>query len=542
MPHDLAAGFATWLLAVPLGMAFAGIAGVPVQYGLYAVCLSSLGYALLGTSLHLHVGPTAAVSAVSAAIVAGLAGGDPERFVALSVLLALEVGVLLVIGGLLRAGMVAKFLSHPVLEGYIAGAAIYIAAGRMPALFGVASRHGNVFQEVAHLLGESGSWSLATLGVGLGSLALLVLLDRVAHRFPAALAAVALATLAAAAFRLPDHGVAVVGAVPGGLKLLSISGLGVTDAVSVLPGALALSALVFADSLALARVYALRHGYRLDPNREMMALGLANLASGFLSGIAVDASYSRTAAGEEAGGKTPLSSVVCSLLTLLTLVFFTGSLRYVPHAALSAVVIHAVSRLVRPRELIRLRRISRFDFALALGSLFGVLLFGVLKGIAVGVLLSLAGVVARVSRPHTAVLGVDESGERHGDLRESPGFRPYSPYLVIYRFDGPVIFANVDLLVEEIRELVEESSPRPAVVILDCEMVFDMDTTAARELRGLLDRLREGGTDLYLARVHAPLRRFMGREGLSEEVGRENIFPTVRDAARAFRLRYPDLS
>ncbi|MGQ9474982.1 MAG: SulP family inorganic anion transporter [Actinomycetota bacterium] len=542
MPHDVAAGFATWLLAVPLGMAFAGIAGVPVQYGLYAVCLSSLGYALLGTSLHLHVGPTAAVSAVSAAVVAGLAGGDPERFVALSVLLALEVGTLLVIGGLLRAGMVAKFLSHPVLEGYIAGAAIYIAVGRMPALFGVASLRGNVFQEVAHFLGESGSWSLATLGVGLGSLALLVLLDRLAHRFPAVLAAVALATFAAAAFRLPDHGVAVVGEVPGGLKSLSMSGLGVGDAVFILPGALALAALVFADSLALARVYALRHGYRLDPNREMMALGLANLASGFLSGIAVDASYSRTAAGAEAGGKTPFSSVICSLLTLLTLVFFTGSLRYVPYAALSAVVIHAVSRLVRPRELIRLRRISRFDFALALGSLFGVLLFGVLTGIAVGVLLSLAGVVARVSRPHTAVLGVDESGERHGDLRESPGFRPYSPYLVIYRFDGPVIFANVDLLIDEIRELVEESSPRPAVVILDCEMVFDMDTSAARELRGLLGRLREGGTDLYLARVHAPLRRFLGREGLTTEVGRENIFPTVRDAARAFRLRYPDLS
>ncbi|MDI6873818.1 SulP family inorganic anion transporter [Candidatus Solincola sp.] len=542
LPHDLAAGFATWLLAVPLGMAFAGIAGVPVQHGLYAVCLSSLGYALLGTCLHLHVGPTAAVSAVSAAVVAGPAGGDPRRFVALSVLLALETGVLLLLGGALRAGFVAKFLSHPVLEGYVAGAALYIAVGRLPAMFGLDPRGGNFFQEVANVLGRAGSWSFAALAVGVGCLVLLFTVDRAAPRFPAVLAVVALAMLASRAFHLPDRGVAVVGAVPGGLRLLSLSGLEVRDATTLLPGALALAALAFADSLALARACAIRHGYRLDPNREMVALGAANLASGLLSGIAVDASYSRTAAGEAAGGRTPLASIVCSLLTLLTMLLFTGLFRYIPHAALSAVVIFAVLRLVRPGEMLRLRRVSGSDFALALGSLFGVLLFGVLTGIGVGVLLSLAGVMARVSRPHTAVLGVDESGERHGDLREDRGFRPYSPYLVIYRFDGPIIFANVDLLVEEVLELVEGSRPRPLVVVLDCEMVFDMDTTAARELRRLLGKLREGGTELYLARVHAPLRGFLEREGLEVELGRENLFPTVRDAARAFRRRYPDLS
>ncbi len=542
LPRDLAAGFSTWVLAVPLGMAFAGIAGVPVQHGLYAVCLSSLGYALLGTCLHLHVGPTAAVSAVSAAVVAGPASGDPRRFATLSVLLALEVGVLLVLGGALKAGMVAKFLPHPVLEGYMAGAALYIAVGRVPALFGIHARGGNIFQEMGELLARSGSWSAAALAVGLGCLALLFILSRLAPRFPAVLAAVALAALASRAFDLAGSGVALVGAVPGGLRTLSLSGLRLEDAVVLFPGALALAALIFADSLALARNYALRHGYRLDPNREMMALGLANLASGALAGIAVDASYSRTAAGEVSGGRTPLAAVFCSLLTLLTLLFFTGLLRHVPHAALSAVVIFAVSRLVRPREILRLRGVSRPDFALALAAFFGVLLFGVLAGIAVGVLLALAAVVGRVSRPHTAVLGVDESGERHGDLEEDEGFRPYSPYLVIYRFDGPVIFANVDVLVEEVLDLAEGASPRPRVVVLDCEMVFDMDTTGAQELRRLLDKLREGGTELYLARVHAPLRRFLAREGLESEVGRENVFPTVRDAARAFRRRYPELS
>lgn len=541
LPRDISAGFATWLLAVPLGMAFAGIAGVPVQYGLYAVCLSSLGYALLGTCLHLHVGPTAAVSAVSAAVVAGPAGGDPRRFVALSVLLSLEVGAILLLGGLLRAGLVAKFLSHPVLEGYIAGAAVFIAVGRMPALFGLDAQGGNVFQEMAGLLGRREAWSLVTLVVGLGCLALLLLLHRLAPRFPGVLAAVVLASLATALLHLPDHGTAVVGTVPRGLRLASLSGLQVRDAVTLLPGALALAVLAFADSMALARAYALRHGYRLDPNREMAALGVANLASGLLSGIAVDASYSRTAAGEAAGGKTPLSSAVCSLLTLLTMLFFTGVFRYVPHSALSAVVIYAVSRLIHPGEILRLRDISRPDFALALGSFFGVLLFGVLAGITVGVLLSLLEVVARVSRPHTAVLGVDGSGERHGDLREATRFRPYSPHLLIYRFDGPLIFANVDLLVEEVIELVEGSHPRPRVLVLDCEAVFDMDTTAARELRRLLARLREGGTDLYLARVHSPLRAFLRREGLERELGAENIFPTVRDAARAHRSRYPEL-
>lgn len=520
-------------------MAFAGIAGVPVQYGLYAVCLSSLGYALFGTSLHLHVGPTAAVAAVSAAVVAGPAEGDPRRFVALSVLLALVVGALLVLGGVLRAGFLAKFLSHPVLEGYIAGAALYIAVGQLPRLFGVNSGGGNTFQELANILDRAASWSAPTLGVGLGCLALLLGLSCISPRFPAALATLALATLATWALRLPNHGVAVVGEVPRGLRLVSLSGVNLKDLAGILPGALAVALLAFADSMALARFYALKHGYQLDPDREMIALGAANFASGILMGIAVDASYSRTAVGEAAGGRTQLASLICSFLTLATLFLFTGFFRNVPLSALSALVVFAVSRLVRPGELKRLREVSTYDFALALGSLFGVLLFGVLTGIGIGILLSLAGVILRISRPHTAVLGVDESGERHGDLAERPECRPYSPYLVIYRFDGPLIFANVDVLVEETLGLVEGSRPRPLVLVLDCEMIFEMDTTASQELRRLRERLRGGGTELYLARVHAPVRKFLDREGLGQDIGRENIFPTVRDAVRAFRRRFP---
>lgn len=538
---DFAGGLTTWALTIPAAMAFAGIAGVPVQYGLYAACLAPLAYAVFGTSRHLNVGPAATVAAISAAAVTPLAGGDPQRYVTLTVALALMVGVLLLIGGLARLGSVAKFLARPVLDGYIVGTAVFIVVSQLDKLFGVPATGDNTFFLFADVFRRSAEWSWATLAVGAACLLMLYALHGLVPRLPAALTVMVLSIVFAYLFHLGDHGVSLVGDVPRGLTGLSLTGIGIQDLIKLLPAALGLLVVAFAESLALARVFAARHHYRIDANQEMIALGAANLGSGLLMGFAVDASFSRTAASEQAGGKTEAAFMFCSLLVLMTVIFLTGLFKYLPLATLAAVVIFAVGRLIDVRPFRRLRRVSRMDFALALGALFGVLVFGVLEGVLIGVFLSLAGFVLRSSRPHSAVLGVDYSGTRHGDLAERPDCKPVSPYLIIYRFDAPLIFSNADQFTGEILDLVEETDPRPLALIVDCEMIYEMDTTASDEFSELHRGLAGEGIEVLLARVHAPVLAFIRRDGVTEMVGEDNIFHTVRDAVAAFKERHPDL-
>lgn len=537
---DVTAGFTVWAATVPIAMAFAGIAGVPVQYGLYAACLSLVAYALFGTSRVLQVGPTAAIAAVSAATVTSLAGADPQRYIALTTLLALMAGVLLVMAGLLRAGLISKLLAKPVLEGYVVGAAIFIAVGQAHKLFGIQTSGSNTFAEFADVFRQAGSWSWTTVAVGAGSLFLLFVSSRLVPRLPVALSVLALSIVASYVFDLAAHGVALVGEVPGGVSWISLSGTTAGDILNLLPGALGLALLAFAESLAIARAFASGRRREIRPSQEMIALGAANIASGLLQGFAVDASFSRTAVGAQANSRTQLTSVICSVLVFATL-FLTWTLKYLPQATLGAIVIFAVAKLIAIKPFRRLQRSSRADYALALVALFGVLVFGVMVGILIGVGLSLAGLIIRTSRPHSAVLGVDGSGTRHGDIEERPECEPYSPYLVIYRFDAPLIFSNVDEFTGDIRRLAEGADPKPRAVIVDCEMVYEMDTTASDEFAALYEGLMEEGIELLIARVHAPVRAFMLRDGIVEVVGEENIFLTVRDAVQAFRDRHPDL-
>ncbi|MEW6554063.1 MAG: SulP family inorganic anion transporter [Actinomycetota bacterium] len=536
---DIAAAFTVWAATVPMAMAYAGIAGVPVQYGLYAACLSLVGYAVFGTSRIVNVGPTAAIAAVSAATVGAFAGSDPQRYVALSTALALAVGLLLIIGGLARAGFLAKFLAKPVLAGYMSAAAIFIAVSQAHKLFGIQTSGGNTFAEFADVFRQAGSWSWTTLALGAGCLLFLVISRRLAPRLPWALVLVVLASVIALAFDLGEHGVALVGEVPPGMTWPSMAGVGALDIVHLLPGAIGLALLAFAESLAIAKSFA-GDSREIDADQEMIGLGAANLGAGALSGFAVDASFSRTSINQQAGGRTQLSSIFCAALVFTTL-FLTSALKYLPQAALGAIVIFAVGRFIKVGPFVRYARSSRADYALALGAFFGVLIFGVMFGIIIGVALSLAGLILRTSTPHSAVLGVDDSGTQHGDIAERPECKPYSPYLIIYRFDAPLIFSNVDEFTDDIRGLVEGADPRPRTVIVDCEMIYEMDTTASDEFTALHAALAEEGVEVLVARVHAPVRSFMRRDGITARVGEENMFHTVRDAVRAFRERHPDL-
>jgi len=291
---------------------------------------------------------------------------------------------------------------------------------------------------------------------------------------------------------------------------------------------------VFAESLATAKVYSTKYGYRLDPNLEMVSYGMANLGSGLFQGFAVTGSVSKTAAGDAAGGKTELAMVFCSAMALLTILFLAGLFKYLPEATLAAVVIHAVARLIRFKELRRLYRVRKVDFLLAFSAFLGVLLFGLLEGILIGVLLSLVLFIERASSPHWAVLGVDDSGTRYGDLKEHPDYHPIHPELIVFRFDAPLIFSNADEFCDRIMRLVEEAEPSPRAVIVDGEDVFDIDTTAADKLIELQSGLAKKSVALSLARVHAPTLEAMRAMGVVDAVGKERVFPTIDDAVKAF--------
>jgi len=555
---DIVAALTVWALLVPEGLAYAGIAGVPPQYGLYAAPLALVAYALFGGSRHLIVGPTSTVAIVSAAVVAPLAasGGD-QRYLALTIALALLTGAILVLAGLARLGLVAKFLAKPVLDGFIIGLAYTIAIGQVGKLVGVHLSGDTALQKTVSLLGQAGAWSWLPFVVGAGSLILLLVIERYLQKAPAALVAVVLATLLAALLGLADRGLAVVGHVPGGLPGWQLTGLGLEDVYHLLPGALAVALVGYIESLAVAKAEAARLDYEVDANQEMVANGLANLGAGLFQGFVVNGSLSKSAAGEAAGGKTQVVALVCAVLALATVLFLTGLFTFLPEATLGAIVIMALRKYYSLASLKRLYRVRRADFALSASALVGVLLFGVLPGVVIGVVLSLALLILRESSPSSAVLGRRPDGDEFADLVTHPDYT-FVPGLLMYRFDGPLVFPTAERFAREVRALVRAGTPvagagaqamqhgtaaqewvrgpREPVraVVLDLEATADMDTTAADQLTDLVTGLRKAGIRIMLARLHAPVRDFMEKDGLVELVGADEIYPRVLDAVRSF--------
>jgi len=560
---DVLAGLTVWALLVPEALAYASIAGVPPQYGLYCAPFALLAYAVFGGSRTLMVGPSSTVAIVSASVVAPLAAGagsgaaGDARYLALTVALAILSGAALVAAGLARLGFVAKFLAKPVLDGFIMGLAFTIAFGQAGKMLGVHASGDTAVDKVVSIVGQAGDWAWLPLVVGGACLALLLLLERVVPRLPAALVVAALATVVSALLHLADHGLDTVGTIPGGLPDWALTGLGLEDLYHLLPGACTVALVGFTESIAIAKEQALRNDYRLDVDREMVANGLANVGSGLFQGFVVDGSLSKTAAGEHAGGHTQMVGIVVAALTFATILFLTGLFTALPEATLAAVVIVALWRYFKPQPLVRLFRVRKADFALSLSALLGVLVFGVLPGVVIGVVLSLALLIQRAGSPNSAVLGRDPGGTDFADMTTHPDFQTI-PGLVIYRFDGPLVFPNAERFVDEVRSLVKagpglgspagdrptpelaQGPPPPTPVtglIIDYEAVGDMDTTAADQFAGMVAVLQKQGVHVMLARVHAPVREFMRRDGLLERIeedGRAGVFARVADAVDAF--------
>ncbi len=532
---DLLAALSLWAVLVPQALAYGQLAGLPPVTGLYTALGAMLLYVLFGTSRYLNIGPESSVAILVASSLAPLAGADPDRYAALAALLALLVGALLLLGRLARLGVITRLLSAPVLTGYLAGSAIVIVGGQLTKITGIDLEDSSWPTVLGGLLQNLEQTNLWALGFAVGTALVVLLVARFAPRLPAPLVAVLLATAAVSVFGLADR-LDVVGSIDTGVPVPALPDAGVEDALRLLGPAASVALLVFSGSVLTGRSLAARDREDLDANREFVGLGAANLAAGLLHGFPANASDSRSFVAANAGGRSQMTGLIGAGLVLVTLLALIPLFRNLPNAALGAVIILTAIRLVDLLELRRLWRVRRSDFVLALITFAGVLVFGVLGGIGVGVLASLLEVMRRAVLPHTAVLGMVAGTATYRDIEQYADAETL-PGLVVYRFDAPVFFANADVFRDQIRELVRDAKVPVREVIVNAEGINDLDTTGIQMFERLLDDLEDQDVHLSWARVRTPLRNLMRSTGLEQRIGAGNFHLRVEDAVAAFSRR-----
>lgn len=528
---DAIAGLTVWALAVPEAMAYAAIAGVPVQYGLYAIPLAIVGYTVFGTSRRLVIGPSSTIAALTAATVAPLAVAMSDEYVALVAVLALLVGLLFVVLGLLRMGWISHFFAKPVLDGFIVGLGLFIAIGQMNKLVGIEKPDGNSLRQLWGVITDIGEWEWTTVAVGAGALAVLFLLPKLLPKIPGALVVLVAGIAVSSALNLRDHGVAVVGAVPTGYDFVAWSGVTFHDVVDMVPGALGIVVVAFAQSLAIAKAYARKDGAEVDANGELIAYGAATIGAGVLQGPPPAGSLSKTAAACESGGRTPLAFVMTAAFIVVTTLFLAGVFEQLPEAVLGAIVIHAVWEMIDPAKLTRLSKAHLPDFWLALGALAGVLLIGILAGVVVGVVLSLVLLIHRLDHPRIARLG-RRPDNSFSDVTHDP-LAVAVPGIEIFRVEAPLIFANADVIIEALRAGLDAAGPGVTTVVLDFEAVYEIDTEGVDVLAQLVGELAARHVRLVIARAHASVRGYLERDASFDAIGADNIVPTINDAVNA---------
>ena len=534
---DIVAGVVLTTLLVPQGMAYAELAGLPAITGLYTSILCLLGYAVFGPSRILVLGPDSSLGPMIAATIAPLvvAGGDPDRAVALASVLALMTGAIMVLAAVAKLGFIADLLSKPTMIGYMNGLALTILIGQLPKLLGFSvDAEGPIAELVETVKGiANGDVVPAAAVLGIAGVALILLLNRWLPAVPSVLVMVVLAIAAAAVFDLADRGVDLVGTLPKGFPPLTIPDVKASDLGVLFAGALGISLVSLADTISTASSFAARTGQEIRGNQEMIGIGAANLAAGLFQGFPVSCSGSRTAVAERAGAKSQLTGVVGAGLIILMLVLVPGLFQDLPQPALAAVVITAALSLADLTGTARLWRQRRAEFMLSIAAFLGVALLGVLPGIAIAVALSILNVFRRTWWPYETVLGRVPGLPGYHDVRSYPR-AAHLPGLVIVRFDAPLIFANATTFRDQIRKLAA-AEPRPRWILLAAEPLTDVDTTASDMLEDLDQDLNDHGTSLVFAELKDPVRRKIERYGLDHSFEPGHFFPTIEAAVTAFQ-------
>ena len=536
LAHDVFAGLILTAILIPAGMGYAEASGLPAIVGLYATVLPLLAYALLGPSRILVLGPDSSLLPIIAAAIVPLAAGDEARAVALAGLLAVLVGLIVMGAAFARLGFLTDLLSAPVRQGYLNGIALIIVVSQLPRLFGFSASGDTVIRQgVGFVTGvRDGEANTVAAAIGLTCLAIILGLRYRWPRVPGILIAVVGSTIVSAALGLAaGAGIVVVGPLPAGLPPLSLPPLVLSDIIAVAPAAFGIALVAATDTSILSRAFAGRRGEDVDQDRELLALGGANLATGLFTGMPVSSSSSRTPVAEASGAQTQLTSIVAAIAIGVALVAAPGILADLPTATLAAVVIAAGLSLVDVGSIVRLWRAGSPEFWLALASFLGVVLIGVIEGVFLAVALSLLAFIRRSWWPHDAVLGRADGVKGYHDLTYYPEARQI-PGLVLYRFDAPLFFANADVFRDRVRERIQAAPSPVRWVIVAAEPITDVDITAAAMLDRLVDELERAGITLAFAELKDPVRERLRRYEALERVPADHIYPTVGSAVSAY--------
>ena len=531
---DLSAGLTVGVMLIPQGMAYAMIAGLPPIYGLYASTIPLLIYALLGTSRQLAVGPVAMVSLLTAAGVGALAEGGTEAYLQMAILLALLVGGIQFLLGVFRLGFLVNFLSHPVISGFTSAAALIIGLSQLKHLLGIPLGRSHHIHEILIEAGQRiGELHWPTFLIGLGGIGLILLVKKVSRAIPGPLLAVVFGILAVWLFGLSGEGVKIVGTVPQGLPSFELPAFSWGTTGALMPIALTIALVSFMESIAVAKAIQAKHkNYKVIPNQELIALGLANVGGSFFQAYPTTGGFSRTAVNDQAGAHTGLAAIISAALILLTLLFLTPLFYYLPQAILASVIMVAVFGLIDIKEAVHLWHANRTDFFMLIVTFLATLSLGIEQGIGVGVVLSLVMVIFRTTRPHIAVLGKVPGTPYYRNIERFEKVEQ-RPDLLILRFDAQLYFANVNFFKDTLAELVQRKGKALKAVIINGESINNIDSSAAHALEEVTDDLHRQGIGLLFTGVKGPVRDAMARAHLTEKIGEENFYLSIQHAVEA---------
>lgn len=528
---DLSAGLTVGVMLIPQGMAYAMIAGLPPIYGLYASTIPIIIYSIFGTSRQLAVGPVAMVSLLTAASVGILADGGTELYIQLAITLAFMVGVIQFALGVAKLGFLVNFLSHPVISGFTSAAALIIGLSQLKHLLGVdIPRSHHVHEIILNAIKQADSIHWITLGIGIGGIILIKGVKKINKAIPGPLLAVLFGILAVYFAGLHEQGVKIVGEVPSGLPSFSLPSFDMGMLQSLLPAALAISLVSFMESIAVAKAIQAKHkDYKVVPNQELIALGSANIGGAFFQSFPVTGGFSRTAVNDQAGARTGMAGIFAAILIILTLLFFTEYFFYLPQAILASVIMVAVFGLIDIAEAKHLWQANKTDFAMLLITFLATLTLGIELGIGTGVLLSLAAIIYKTSKPHVAVLGnvpntsVYRNIDRYTDVIERED-------TLIIRFDAQLYFANSNYFKETIERLVEEKGSNLKHIIISAESINSLDSSALHAIEDVIEEQNDAGRQIYFAGVKGPVRDAMKLGHLEKKITSDNFFLDVKHA------------
>jgi high affinity sulfate transporter 1 len=519
LPADVVAGITLAAYAIPVSLAYATLAGLPPQVGVYGYLLGGLGYALLGSSRQLAIGPTSAISLMIAGTVGAMAGGDAQHYAQIASLAGFTVAALCLIAWLLRLSALVKLISDSILVGFKAGAGLTIAMTQLPSLFGVPGGGHNFFERAVLLAGQLDQMRPLVLAVGAIAILLLILGARLLPAKPVALGVVALSIVAASALGLPALGVPTTGEIPAGLPTIAAPALRLRDIEGIVPLAAGCLLLAYIESVSAARTFAAKHGYALDPRQELLGLGAANLAAALGQGYPVAGGLSQSAVNDKAGARTPLALVFASVTLALCLLFLTGLLEDLPKAVLAAVVLTAVSGLLDFPALLRMWRVSRLDFYAAAIALGAVLVLGILQGILLAALASILLMLARASSPHVAFLGRVPGTNSYSDLARHPE-NEVLPNVIAFRPEASLIYVNADVVLETVLNRLGAAGPSDIrLVVCDLSASPYIDLAGSRMLHELHGELAARGIALRIVGAHGWVRDLLRADGVGEKAG-----------------------